>query len=45
MESVKRARTAPIDFEENFDKRFDLKRVEIKERILRLKAEKERATQ
>ena len=45
LESTKRHRAAPIDFEENLDKHFDSKRVEIKKRILRLKSEKERASQ
>lgn len=45
MESAKRPRNMPIDFEENLDAHFDRKRVEIQERILRKKSEKERASQ
>lgn len=44
IESSKKSRTVPINFEENFDSHFDRKRLEIQERILRLKDEKEKAS-
>ena len=45
MESAKKHRTVPIDFEENLDIHHDRKRVHIQEQILRRKSEKERASQ
>ena len=44
IESCKKPRTVPVDFEENLDSHFDRKRLEIQERILRLKDEKEKAS-
>ena len=42
-ESVKVPKDGPIEFEENFDVHFDRKRIEIQERILRMKEKKEKS--
>ena len=44
-EPVKIAKDGPLEFEENFDTHFDRKRIEIQERILRMKEKKEKSNQ
>ena len=45
LESRQKPQTQPIDFDENLDFHFNKKRIEIQERILRCKNEKERMSQ
>ena len=44
-ESVKIVKDGPLEFEENFDTHFNRRRIEIQERILRMKEKKEKNNQ